>query len=84
MLRTECSARSVGSLFVEQAQRKVPGVDKAALDRIAEVSRRLAAARMPAFYLERRYGEVEARRALADARFVLEWVEGHMSGPHPG
>jgi len=84
MLRTECSARSVGSLFVEQAQRKVPGVDKAALDRIAEVSRRLAAARTPAFYLERRYGEVEARRALADARFVLEWVEGHMSGPHPG
>jgi len=74
----------VRSLFVEQVQCKVPGVDKAALDRIAEISHRLAAARAPAFYLERRYGEVEARQALADARLVLEWVERQMSGPQPG
>ncbi|MFB0534338.1 MAG: HEPN domain-containing protein [Anaerolineae bacterium] len=65
----------VGSLFAEQAQRKIPGVDKAMLGQMAGVSRRLTAARTPAFYLERRYGEVEARQAVTDARFVLEAVE---------
>ena len=59
-------------------------MDKAALDQIAETSHRLAAARAPAFYLERRYGEAEARQALADARLVLEWLERQMSGPQPG
>lgn len=61
----------VGSPFAKQAQRKIPGVDKAILGQMAGVSRRLTAARTPAFYLEQRYGEVEARQALADACFML-------------
>jgi len=68
----------VGLLFVQQAKAKIPAVDQAALQQIGLISRRLVQARGPSFYLERRYGEVEARQALDDACFVLEAVERMM------
>ncbi|HID63460.1 MAG TPA: HEPN domain-containing protein [Anaerolineae bacterium] len=68
----------VGLLFAQQARAKIPAVDQAALQQIGLISRRLVQTRAPSFYLERRYGEGEARQALADARFVLEAVERMM------
>lgn len=44
------------------------------LEEIRRISAWLSEARAPAFYLERVYGEGDARRALTEAEFVLASV----------
>jgi HEPN domain-containing protein len=67
----------VGSLLVENADRFPVGV-QAQVERLASVSGWLRKERELAFYGDidfiptERYGEAEARRALEDARFVVE------------
>lgn len=68
----------VGLLFVQQAKAKIPAVDQAALQQIGLISRRLAQARAPSFYMERRYEQEEAQQALEDSRFVLKAIEAWM------
>ena len=64
----------VGPVFVEQMQRKGSHMPLETLEEIRRISAWLSEARAPAFYLERVYGEGDARRALTEAEFVLASV----------
>lgn len=65
----------VGSVFVEQMRRKGGMVSEEVLSEIERISAWLSEARAPAFYLERAYGEPDARRALSEAEFTLVEVK---------
>ncbi len=69
----------VGLVFLEQTREKAPHVPEKVLRRIEEISSWLGEARTPSFYLERDYGEKDASKALEDAAFVLETVEGFLN-----
>lgn len=71
----------VGSVFAEQARQKRGQESGDRLNRIEEVSLWLAQARAPALYLDREYGADDARRAWADATFVVEATRAIL---HPG
>jgi len=64
----------VASVFSEQVRQKRGAVDVEVLERIEDISFWLSQARAPSFYLERDYGEEDARQALRDAMFVLTEV----------
>ena len=64
----------VAPVFSEQVRQKQAVVDVEVLERIEDISFWLSQARAPSFYLERDYGEEDARQALRDAVFVLTEV----------
>lgn len=65
----------VGPVFVEQMRRKGGQASEEVLAEIQRISAWLSEARAPAFYLERVYGEADARRALTEAKFALGEVK---------
>lgn len=64
----------VAPVFSEQVQQKGVAVDVEVLEQIEDISFWLSQARAPSFYLERDYGEEDARQAFRDAVFVLTEV----------
>jgi len=62
----------VGAVFAEIAQEKIPQMEGDALRRITSISTWLAEVRGPSFYLEKEYGEEEAKKAYEDAHFVFD------------
>jgi len=64
----------VAPVFSEQMRQKRGAVDVEVLEQIEDISFWLGQARAPSFYLERDYGEEDARQALRDAVFVLTEV----------
>jgi len=64
----------VAPVFSEQVRQKRGAVDVEVLEQIEDISFWLSQARAPSFYLERDYGEEDARQALRDAVFVLTEV----------
>lgn len=64
----------VAPVFSEQVGQKRGAVDVEVLEQIEDISFWLSQARAPSFYLERDYGEEDARQALRDAVFVLTEV----------
>lgn len=65
----------VAPVFSEQVRQKQAVVDVEVLERIEDISFWLSQARAPSFYLERDYGEEDARQAFRDALFVLTEVQ---------
>ena len=65
----------VAPVFSEQLRQKRRAVDVKVLERIEDISFWLSQARAPSFYLERDYGEEDARQAFQDAAFVLAEVQ---------
>jgi len=62
----------VGDVFKETCVRKgITFIRLSDLDEIEEISSYLARERSPAFYMERTYGEEEARKAKGDASKVF-------------
>jgi HEPN domain-containing protein len=64
----------VAPVFSEQVRQKRGAADVEVLEQIEDISFWLSQARAPSFYLERDYGEEDARQALRDAMFVLTEV----------
>ncbi|MDR5695276.1 MAG: HEPN domain-containing protein [Armatimonadota bacterium] len=65
----------VAPVFVEQVRRKRGQISEEILIEIQRISSWLSEARAPAFYLERIYGEADARRALSEAEFILNEIQ---------
>lgn len=65
----------VGSVFVEQMQRKGGQLPDTTLFEIQRISAWLSEAPAPAFYLDRVYGETDASRALVEAEYILGEVK---------
>ena len=65
----------VAPVFSEQVRQKQRAVDVEVLEQIEDISFWLSQARAPSFYLERDYGEEDARQAFRDAVFVLTEVQ---------
>jgi len=70
----------VGPIFVREARRKGGVSSEEELAEVQRISAWLAEARAPAFYLERPYGEDDARTACDGARFVLDVVTRVVGG----
>jgi HEPN domain-containing protein len=66
----------VGRVFGDACRKRTLSIDPAELERVREVSARLAGHRQPAFYMERVFGEEDAGPAREDAQWVLALVEG--------
>nr|MDO8135601.1 HEPN domain-containing protein [Candidatus Njordarchaeum guaymaensis] len=62
----------VGMIFTKGAKEKGAPLQDDTLTRIQEVSKWLAEARAPAFYVERSYSKEVASKARRDAVFVLQ------------
>jgi len=65
----------VGEVFVEQVKKKFPNSREDDLEKITNISMRLSQDREPSFYFERLYSREDAKKALKDAEFVLNFVK---------
>lgn len=65
----------VGAVFAEQARKKIERLDERTVERIREISSKLAKERAPSFYFEKEYSEKDARMASEDASFVLRKIK---------
>jgi HEPN domain-containing protein len=74
----------VGEILIEHAE-KLPDTARAAVDRLADISRWLRKERELAFYGDvdfiptEEYDEEDAKRAIADARFAVEVAQASIS-----
>jgi HEPN domain-containing protein len=66
----------VGMVFSNGAKEKGVSLPEDVLTRVQEVSKWLAEARAPAFYVERNYSKEDASKAKRDATFILRSVKG--------
>jgi HEPN domain-containing protein len=68
----------VGMVFAKGVKEKGVSLPEDTLTRIQEISKWLAEARAPAFYVERDYSKADASRARRDALFTLNAIKMHM------
>jgi HEPN domain-containing protein len=66
----------VGMILSKGAREKGASLSEDTLARIQQVSKWLAEARAPAFYVERNYSKDDASKARRDALFVFRAVKG--------
>jgi HEPN domain-containing protein len=66
---------NVAPLFVKFVKEKNLEVDEKILEKIQNISEKLAKERAPAFYGEEIYGEEEAEEAFEGAKEILEFVK---------
>jgi HEPN domain-containing protein len=65
----------VGMVFSNGVKEKGVSLSEDVLTRIQQISKWLAEARAPAFYVERNYSKEDASKAKRDATFVLRSVK---------
>ena len=65
----------VGSLFVKFVKEKKLEVNEEVLERIKNISEKLAKERAPAFYGEKNYTEKDAKEAMKGAKEILEFCK---------
>jgi HEPN domain-containing protein len=65
----------VGMVFSSGAKEKDVPLSEDVLARMQQVSKWLAEARAPAFYIERNYSKEDASKAKRDATFVLQSIK---------
>jgi HEPN domain-containing protein len=68
----------VGMIFSDGAKEKGVSLSQDTLQRIQQISKWLAEARAPAFYVERSYTKEDASKARGDALFTLQAIKGTM------
>lgn len=65
----------IGRFFSEALAKRGIQVEGAILERIEDISSELASRRSPAFYMETIYTEDEAKKAEADARWIIKVID---------
>jgi HEPN domain-containing protein len=68
----------VAMIFSDGAKEKGVSLSQDTLQRIQQISKWLAEARAPAFYVERSYTKEDASKARRDALFTLQAIKGTM------
>lgn len=65
----------VSDIFAKRLKEKLINFPEKDLEKIKEISVWLTESRTPAFYLEKKYEEEDAKQALSDSGFVLQKVK---------